>query len=266
MKILAVVLTYVAFGATLLFAREKSDVLVMKNGDRLTCEIKALDAGVLYASFDYIEGTTSVDWSKVDRLESKQLFLVKTEDGSAYTGTLSTAESGSSRPVEIEVAESAEAIVALEQKRIVAIDQTSDRFWQRFNGNFNSGLIYSRGNQSTQYTLGVQALYPRERWSAGGAFTSTLSGSTGAPTSTRNDGSLYLRRTLRWSSWFYTGSASLLQSSEQSIDLQSNLGGGIGHYLKNTNRAKIALIGGWPTRTRVMRKRKPTRTARTPLP
>jgi len=30
-----------------LFAREKSDVIVMKNGDRFTCEIKGLSAGVL---------------------------------------------------------------------------------------------------------------------------------------------------------------------------------------------------------------------------
>jgi hypothetical protein len=48
----------------------------------LTCEIKGLDAGVLYVSFDYIDGTTSVDWSKVARLESQQLFIVKTENGS----------------------------------------------------------------------------------------------------------------------------------------------------------------------------------------
>ena len=68
--------------APALFAREKTDVLVMKNGDRLTCQVKGLDAGVLYVSFDYIDGTASVEWSKVARLESDQLFIVKTEDGS----------------------------------------------------------------------------------------------------------------------------------------------------------------------------------------
>jgi hypothetical protein len=31
-----------------LFAGEKTDVIVMKNGDRFTCEIKSLSAGVLY--------------------------------------------------------------------------------------------------------------------------------------------------------------------------------------------------------------------------
>ncbi len=65
-------------------ARDKTDVMVMTNGDRMTCAVKGLNEGVLYVDFDYIDGTASVDWSKVARLESKQLFLVKTEDGSIY--------------------------------------------------------------------------------------------------------------------------------------------------------------------------------------
>src|ERR1700752_1826548 len=48
-----------------LFARDQTDRLIMKNGDSMTCEIKGLDGGVLYVSFDYIDGTSSVDWSKV---------------------------------------------------------------------------------------------------------------------------------------------------------------------------------------------------------
>jgi hypothetical protein len=44
-----------------LYARVKTDVMVMTNGDRLTCEVKGLDAGVLYVSFDYIDGTALVE-------------------------------------------------------------------------------------------------------------------------------------------------------------------------------------------------------------
>jgi hypothetical protein len=53
-----------------LFAREKTDTIVMSNGDPLTCEIKGLDSGTLSVNFDYILGTASVDWSKVDHVES----------------------------------------------------------------------------------------------------------------------------------------------------------------------------------------------------
>ena len=80
------------FLASSALARESTDVIVMKNGDHLTGEIKGLSQGVLYISMNYILGTSDVQWSKVDHIESKQLFLVKTEGGAVYTGTLSTAE------------------------------------------------------------------------------------------------------------------------------------------------------------------------------
>jgi hypothetical protein len=35
-----------------IYARDKTDVMVMTNGDRPTCEVKGLDAGVLYVSFE----------------------------------------------------------------------------------------------------------------------------------------------------------------------------------------------------------------------
>src|ERR1700739_3192982 len=88
MKIPAAILFGALLVTTPLFARDKTDVLVMNNGDRVTCEIKGLGAGVLYVSIDYVDGTASVDWSKVRHVESTQLFIVKTTDGSVYTGTL----------------------------------------------------------------------------------------------------------------------------------------------------------------------------------
>src|SRR5215472_9977650 len=86
-----------------LYARDKTDVMVMTNGDRLTCEVKGLDAGVLYVSFDYIDGTASVNWTKVASLESEQLFVVKTQAGDVYTGRLKTPETDGQRPVKIQV-------------------------------------------------------------------------------------------------------------------------------------------------------------------
>jgi hypothetical protein len=227
-----------------LLAREKSDVIVMNNGDHFTGEIKGLDSGVLYVSFDYIEGTSSVQWSKVHHLESKQLFVVKTEDGSVYSGTLQTAEGAPGRPMQIRISEGPERAETVEQTQVVDVDQTSDRFWQRFNGQVNSGIMYSKGNQSTQYNLSSSVEYPRERWAAGGAISSSLSSSTGSSVSARNFLGVDALRLLRWNNWYYSGLASFLQSSEQEIQLQTNLSAGIGRYFKRTNHAKISVLGG----------------------
>lgn len=244
MKIVAKVMLCAIMLTPPLFAREKSDVLVMNNGDRLTCEIKGLDAGVLYVSFDYIKGTTEVNWLKVHHLESKQLFLVKTDQGNAYVGTLSTAETGEARPTYIEVVDAQDHITELRRRDVVQLDQTDSNFWRRFNGTIDSGLIFSKANSSTQYSFGTSVSYPQERWTAGASFNSSLTANTGATTSTRNEGAVYYRHLMHWNNWFYTGMGSLLQSTEQDIALQSNIGGGIGRYLVNSSSARIALFGG----------------------
>ncbi len=228
---------------TQLFARDKTDVLVMRNGDRITCEVKGLDAGVLYVSIDYVDGTTSVDWRKVARLESKQLFVVKTEDGSVYTGELRTEETGANRPLQIKVllAEQEEVVNRSQVVRMVA---TSDNFWERFNGDVNFGVIYSKGNESTQFTLGSSTVYVRERWNAGYNFDSNLSSTSGVNTSTRNSLALTTFHLLPPKNWLYGGVGGFLQSSEQGISLQTIVGGGVGRYLKNTNRANLMVLGG----------------------
>jgi hypothetical protein len=226
-------------------ARDSTDVIVMINGDHLTGEIKGLDGGVLYISMQYILGTSQVQWSKVDHIESKQLFLVKTEGGSVYTGALSTAEVAAGRPVSIEVVEEQGKHITLERTTVVQMDQTSEKFWRRFNGEIDTGVIYSKGNQSTQFNLSSDLGYPRERWAATASYNSTLATSTGVTASTRNQINLGAQHLLPWNNWFYAGLGGLLQSSVQGIRLQSSFGGGIGRYLANTNRATIYLLGGF---------------------
>jgi Protein of unknown function, DUF481 len=245
MNIRAALLSALVFTTPLLvFARDNTDVLVMKNGDRMTCQVKGLNAGVLYVGFDYIAGTSSVQWSKVARLESHQLFIVKTEDGSVYTGSLNTPETPVGQPVTIQIMETPEKGVGIDSPRIVEMSETSEKFWQRFNGQLNFGVIYSKGNQSTQYSLGSQAEYLRERWSATASLNSTLSSSSGASASTRNLVDINGSHLLPWNNYFYSGLGSFLQSSAQGITLQTTIGGGLGRYFKNTGQTKISLLGG----------------------
>jgi len=243
-NMLATAFCFAVLLAAPLFAREKSDVIVMNNGDRLTCEIKGLDSGVLYVKLDYILGTSSVQWSKVHHLESRQLFIVKTESGSIYTGMLSSSGDPSDRPMKIEVATGSETKVAIDRTQVVKMDQTSENFLQRFNGDVNFGVSYAKGNQATQFSLNSDVQYPRERWSAELSYSSTLADSTGNTAATRNQVTYSGQQLLPWNNWYYKGLGMFLQSSTQDVDLQTTLGGGIGRYLKNTNNAQIALLGG----------------------
>jgi hypothetical protein len=244
MLVRAFIMCCILLSARPLVAGVKSDVVVMENGDRLTCRIKGLDAGVLSVSLDYVLGTISVQWSKVYHVESTRLFLVKTENGSVYSGTISTPAPPEGKPLQIQVAEAPESRVLIDGSQVVQMSETSEKFLQRFNGDINLGLIYSKANQSTQYTLGSLVDYPRKDWAARASFDSTLSSSSGSNAATRNQIGLGLLHLLPWNKYFYFGRGYFLQSSGQGIDLQTNAGTGIGRNLKNTNKAKISLLGG----------------------
>ena len=227
-----------------LSAREKTDVLVMPNGDRLTCEIKSLSSGTLSISLDYASGTVSIDWDKVDHIESMQLFLVKTQDGLVYSGSLSTPATPGARPAKIEVLEPSARKIELDKTNVINMEEIDLGFWHRFSGQIGLSSIYSKGNQTFQYGVNADVNYTRERWAASASYSSSLSSSSGATTSTRYDTEFGAQRLLRWNNWYYAGLADFLQSSSQGIQLQSTFGGGIGRYLKNTNQTLISVYGG----------------------
>jgi len=45
--------------------------------------------------------------------------------------------------------------------------------------------------------------------------------------------------------YFYSALGGFLQSSVQGIKLQTTLGGGMGRYFKNSNRVRLAVVGGF---------------------
>ncbi len=234
-----------AFFAVPLLGRPKTDSIVMKNGDRFTCEIKKLENGVLSAGLDYVDGTISIEWTKVARVESNQLFLVHTQNGAVYQGTLRTAATPAEEPVRIEIDETPRVHELINRRQIVGMAQSSESFWRRFSGSLDSGMLYSKGNNTAQYNLASELAYRRERWTAGASYSSSLSSSNRDTASTRNQVNLDALRLLPWNNWFYTGVGNFLQSSQQGINRQTTLGGGIGRFFKNTNRARISLTGGF---------------------
>jgi hypothetical protein len=225
-------------------AREQSDVLVMKNGDRLTCQVKSLEAGVLKVDLDYVDGAISIDWLKVARLESKFLFLMQLQDGSLYSGNVVNPEALPGTPVKIEIQTEEGESVTVDKSDVVRMTQMSESFAQRLNGNITLGSSYAKGNSTTQYNLSTVFGYQQIRWGAQLSLNSNLSSSSGADVATRNQLDLTAYRLLSRTNYFVAGTYGLLQSSVQQIERQTILAGTVGRFLKNTNRVRLTLQVG----------------------
>ena len=214
----------------------------MKNGDRITGEVKLLEGGILKVSLDYVDGTLFIDWLKVARIESNELFLVRLEDGTTYSAKVITPDSPT--PVKIEIRPEDQPALLVDKTQVVRMAQTSETTMERFSGNISLGSTYSKGNNATQYNLGTELDYKETKWGGRVTQTSNLSSSTGATTATRNQIDMSLYRYLRWSNYYYAGYGGILQSSVQGIRPQTSLGFGLGKYLKNSNRFRLAAMAG----------------------
>jgi Protein of unknown function, DUF481 len=226
-----------------LFGRPHIDVIVLQNGDRITGEIKGLNAGILTVDLDYADGNLSIQWLKVARVESSQLFLIQTQDGSVYRGTIATIVASAGQAVKIDILEGPEE-KTIDQFKVVKLEETGESRLQQLSVSVQLGSTYSKANNTNQYNLGGDIEYQRERWGGQFNINSNLTSSSGADTATRNQLDLGAYRLMRTSNYYYAGFGGFLQSSVQGIHLQTSLGAGVGRFLKNTNRVKwTAMVG-----------------------
>src|SRR5580704_3763871 len=71
-------------------AKQKDDVVVMKNGDKFTGEIKKLENGILYFKASYMMDSVQLDWARVDHVESKDQYFVFLTNGQRPKGAMET--------------------------------------------------------------------------------------------------------------------------------------------------------------------------------
>src|SRR5262245_15723930 len=152
-RVAAGVLGALLLWAPPLAAADKVDVVHLKNGDRLTCEIKQLDRSMLTVSTDPM-GTVSVHWGEVAGLTSPRNFDVQVASGQHYYGSLLPAPEGL---LVLDIGGGATSTLPLaELIRLVPIGSS---FWNRIDGNVDAGFSFTQANVETRYTLNGNAQY-----------------------------------------------------------------------------------------------------------
>jgi hypothetical protein len=222
-----------------------ADRLTMINGDQFTGDVQGLTDGVLSVKVAYAQGTLSIQWSQVASVHSDHLFLVKTQEGKVYTGKLASTSGSLLDLVSIATINTQQQVADVTQGHVVSITPTSEGFWRRLDGSVNTGILFSKGNESLQYSVSSEVVYNTALWHTQADFGSTLSSNSGANVATRNRGSINTLRLVGTSNWFLGSNGSILQSSVQQIRAETSLGAGVGRYLKNTNRVSIDVLGGF---------------------
>jgi len=232
--------------ALILIARpalaQRTDEIVLWNGNIITGEVKSLQQGKLKFKTDHA-GTIYIEWAFINALTSSSFFDVENEEGVHFYGTLTKAEEsrflmviGPTGPV------------VLDMRKVVAIAPIKTTFWNRVDGSLNIGASYTSADNILQYSVEGDATYRQRKYSAKVTLSSIQ---TRINRKDEPDGETTFRDSLefvytryRKNRYFAAGGLDFTRSSEQGIDLRTELGWAYGRRFKQTNKSNLQAAAG----------------------
>ena len=235
-RIIAAILLFPLSQAAL---ADKTDVVLLVNGNAITGEVKSLDFGALSYSTDSM-GTVTIDWEDVVGVTSKQTLQVEVTDGTRYFGHLNTSDDRFH--ISVITLSDTVSLPTREVVRMTPID-TDDPFLERLDGSFSLGFTTQKSSDVTTLNIATDVRYRTLRYALDLNANATYTAQTAAPTTKRaNVGLTYLRfRPNRWFTQWYTNWE---QNDELGIESRYVGGVGYGRYFVQSNNNQFSLALG----------------------
>jgi hypothetical protein len=217
-------------------AAQKTDIVVLLRGDRLTCEIDRLERGRLVVKTDDL-GTVYVEWDKVREVTAAASFEIDDQDGNRYLGALSPGAAEGEMTVTTIIGP-----IALPMRSVVGMQRIGAGFWQRIDGSIDLGASYTSSSDLLKIDASAAATYRQPRWEMTIAGESSITRQPDADETRRNEGSLQYLKTLRSARWVALAQGEVSQNVELGYDLRTAVAGGVGRYL--LKRSRDGLVAG----------------------
>ena len=220
-----------------LHGRDKTDVIIFKNGDRITCEIKGLSRGQLNIKTDYAMGTIAINWEKIERIETDYHFQVETEDGRRLTGKLQKESTAPGSPV---VITRDSETTQVPQSEVVLMRPIGSSFLRRLDGSISYGFTFARDNTQVTSSLSSSVKYDTTGYALQVLTNSQFSDQADGTSSNRQNTSLVYKKYLRRKKFYGAGYLDFLKSNQQQLDLRTTIGAGLGRSWIKSNRTIFA--------------------------
>ena len=224
-------------------AKAKStDLVIMKNGDRLTGEVKKLESGILYFKVPYVADSIQLDWLQVESVKAANTYQVVLKDGSHLAGTVTKVPTKGAPGMDFDI-QTEGRTERVAGNDVIIIERMKRNFWRQLVGSIDFGSDFTSGNSQTSVTSDVNLSYSATKWTAGTSFTSSFSGQSGGSQTNLLELQTIGERFMGRNSSLL-GLVDFLHSSQQDLQLRSTLGGGYSKYVFRTNRNLFRWILG----------------------
>lgn len=214
---------------------QKTDIVTLRNGDRITGEVKKLVAGRLELSTDPAK-TIFIEWDTIASITSDKFFDITLRDGRRVFGSLAPDPGGM-------------LVSALASSELIPLDDvaTFDRirigFWERLKGRIDVGLSFTKADNKTELTVAGNIYFRTERFKVELSGESLLRRQDNSEDVDRDDLTLNYRRFFT-GRWIALAFASVQRNSELAIDRRLITGAGAGyHIVRNVEQDFLVSAG-----------------------
>ncbi|MCF6226801.1 MAG: DUF481 domain-containing protein [Xanthomonadales bacterium] len=231
----------------LLFASQsvyagKTDVVHLKNGDRLTGEVKTLFRGKLQLSTDHM-GTVYIEWEDIEEIVSHTGQAVELTNGQRLFGPLTKPENA-----DLLIVNTNAGPVGVKTEDVYRMYPVESGFWDRLDIVASLGFSWDKGSNVGKYNLGVDTTYRRAESLTQTNFSTEITtvdqseGATRTTTSRTVLGGSHLvyKKDKRFLVYF----ANLEKNDELGLDLRSLAGVGYGYIPIRTQSSWLSLAAG----------------------
>jgi len=214
-------------------AQPKVDQVVLRNGDRLTCEIERLLRGQLTAKTDDLS-TVSIQWEKIASVTSPAEYEVELASGARQFGSLSSPSPGLLKV-------GAEAPVPMVD--VITLAPVKGNFWKRLDGSLQAGASYTEASNRTQFTLDADVTARTKLTVTRLSFQSLVATENDVDPENRQTLSMEVDRDVS-RTWYVSLLEQATRNEQLALDYRSATGGLAGHWIVRSHVTLFSVFAG----------------------
>ena len=215
----------------------KTDIVVLKSGDRITGEVKGIEGGLLSFSTDAM-GTVNIEWRYIDHVISSVNQSVNMTDGRRLFGRLSATEDSEKIGIETDT-----GLIEVLAENVFSAWPVENTYWDQSDLDISLGLDYSKSTEIADLSLAVDWSHREPDILTTASLTSDITTRSDADDQKSHQlqfARQYLQPNSRFRSWLAN------YESNDSLDLDYRIyaGGMFGKYILRRNDRWLSLAGG----------------------
>lgn len=236
-------------------AYSQHDSLVLKNGNIIVGEIKALDKGVVTIETNYSKNDFTIEWLGIKEIYTTTHFLVTLKNGTRINGPF---HSVGDNKIEITGADGKKTQTTIDN--VVYLKGLKSDFWSRAYANIDLGFSMTKANSLRQYSMRSAVGYLADKWQVDLFYNDIRSNQDSVKEIKRTESGAAFKYFLP-KDWYLSTSINTLSNTEQALKMRLTGKLGAGKYLLHSNKAYLGVGGGLSLNNETFTNTTPKRTS-----